>query len=511
MTDQDSVNAAVWAAYSRLRSALDAPQQALDHTVALLFLKHVNDFWNDRCGTYRQQYGEHPALVEALLRHERFVLPPAARFTALRTQRYHPGNGERLDKALQALEDANPGKLRDVFQGISFNNAPALGSEPRKNDVLRRLLDDLAHPALQRCENKAGAPPHAIGEACEFLMGTLTAAAALTGSGGGSGGSSTGRTPPAVAALLAGLVEPQAGDEICDPVCGTAALLLQCGRLARQRAGGSRHHALYGQEADRSHWALARLNLLLQGEDNHRIEQGNCLHHPRLLDAAGQLKRFDVVIAHLPFRMDEWGAEAAHSDPFGRFRRGVPPRTKGHYAFILHMVETLKAERGRMAVVVPHGVLFRGAAEGRIRRRLVEENLLDAVIGLPGKLFPGTAMAAAVLVLRTRKADDGVLFIDASRDAEPGRHRNALREADLARLWCTAAERQPVPGYAHLATPAEVAAHDFNLNLPRYVQALATPPESDAAARRRERAQLHAELAQLERQMAAHRQVLGHA
>jgi type I restriction enzyme M protein len=170
----------------------------------------------------------------------------------------------------------------------------------------------------------------------------------------------------------------------------------------------------------------------------------------------------------------------------------------------------MKPGTGRMAVVVPHGVLFRGAAEGRIRQKLIEENLLDVVIGLPEKLFYGTGIPAAVLVLRKHKADDKVLFIDASRDFEAGKNQNVLREADLQRILDTAAARQPVARYAHLATPAEIAENDFNLNIPRYVDTFEEEAEIDLMAVRREREQLKAELARLEVQMDAYLKELGY-
>jgi len=208
--------------------------------------------------------------------------------------------------------------------------------------------------------------------------------------------------------------------------------------------------------------------------------------------------------------LEKWGHEGADTDKFSRFRRGVPPRTKGDYAFILHMVETMKPGTGRMAVVVPHGVLFRGAAEGRIRQRLIEENLLDIVIGLPEKLFYGTGIPAAVLVLRKNKTDDKVLFIDASRDFEAGKNQNFLRETDLQRILDTAFTRQGSDKYAYLASPAEIAENDFNLNIPRYVDTFEEEAEIDLMAVRKEREQLKAELAVLEAQMAVYLKELGY-
>ncbi len=237
---------------------------------------------------------------------------------------------------------------------------------------------------------------------------------------------------------------------------------------------------------------------------------GDTIRNPKLLDGTASLKHFDIVVANPPFSLEKWGFEGADFDKFSRFRRGVPPRTKGDYAFILHMIETMKPGSGRMAVVVPHGVLFRGAAEGRIRQKLIEENLLDVVIGLPEKLFYGTGIPAAVLVFRKNKTDEKVLFIDASRDFEPGKNQNLLRETDLQRILDTAAKRQSVARYSHLATPAEIAENDFNLNIPRYVDTYVEEAQIDLMALRNERGQLKSELASLEVQMEAYLKELGY-
>ncbi len=495
---QDEINAAVWAACDTFRGTVD-PSIYKDYVLTMLFLKYVSDVWQDHYDHYKQQHGDHPELIEEMLKSERFVLPEGANFYVLYAQRHQPGNGERIDKALHAIEEANLSKLRDVFQDISFNSNK-LGDEQQKNDILRHLLEDFAKPELNLRESRVG-QLDVIGNAYEFLIKNFAS----------TSGKKAGEfyTPPEVSTLMARLMDPQAGDEICDPTCGSGSLLMKCGRLIRQRTG-ARKYALYGQEAIGSTWALAKMNMFLHGEDNHRIEWGDTIRNPKLLDGAASLKHFDIVVANPPFSLEKWGFEGAEADKFSRFRRGLPPRTKGDYAFILHMVETMKPGTGRMAVVVPHGVLFRGAAEGRIRQKLIEENLLDVVIGLPEKLFYGTGIPAAVLVLRKHKADDKVLFIDASRDFEAGKNQNVLREADVQRILDTAFTRQGAPRYAHLATPAEIAENDFNLNIPRYVDTFEEEAEIDLMAVRREREQLKAELARLELQMGAYLKELGY-
>ena len=496
--NQDAINAAVWAACDTFRGVVD-PSIYKDYVLTMLFLKYVSDVWQDHYDQYKAQYGDHPELIEEMLKNERFVLPAGADFYSLHKQRHSAGNGERIDKALHAIEDANIGKLRDVFQDISFNSTK-LGDEQQKNDILRHLLEDFAKPELNLRPSRIG-QLDIIGNAYEFLIKNFAS----------TSGKKAGEfyTPPEVSSLMARLMDPKEGDEICDPTCGSASLLMKCGRLIRERYG-SRKYALFGQEAIGSTWALAKMNLFLHGEDNFRVEWGDTIRNPKLLDSEASLRHYDIVVANPPFSLEKWGHDGAGEDKFHRFRRGVPPRTKGDYAFILHMVETMKPATGRMAVVVPHGVLFRGAAEGKIRKKLIDENLLDVVIGLPEKLFYGTGIPAAVLVLRKHKVDDKVLFIDASRDYEDAKNQNVLREKDLQRILDTAAARQSVDKYAYLATPAEIAENDYNLNIPRYVDTFEEEEEIDLMAVRKEREQLKAELAKLEEQMAGYLKELGY-
>lgn len=495
---QDDINAAVWNACDTFRGTVD-PSIYKDFVLTMLFLKYVSDVWQDHYDGYKQQYGDHPELIAEMLKSERFVLPADASFYALCNQRHSAGNGERIDKALHAIEEANITKLRDVFQDISFNSNK-LGDEQQKNDILRHLLEDFHKPELDLRPSRVG-QLDVIGNAYEFLIKNFAS----------TSGKKAGEfyTPPEVSTLMARLMAPQVGDEICDPTCGSGSLLMKCGRLIRESTG-SRKYALYGQEAIGSTWALAKMNMFLHGEDNHRIEWGDTIRNPKLLDGTASLKHFDIVVANPPFSLEKWGFEGADADKFSRFRRGVPPRTKGDYAFILHMIETMKPGTGRMAVVVPHGVLFRGAAEGRIRQKLIEENLLDVVIGLPDKLFYGTGIPAAVLVFRKNKTDEKVLFVDASRGFEAGKNQNVLREADLQRIVDTVRTRHSVPKYAYLATRVEIAENDFNLNIPRYVDTYEEAAKIDLRAVRKEREQLKEELASLEEKIAGHLKELGY-
>jgi type I restriction enzyme M protein len=496
---QESINAAVWTACDTLRGTVD-PGIYKDYVLTMLFLKYVSDVWQEHYDGYHKEYADaEPGLIEELLKTERFVLPLNVSFYALHAARYEPGNGERIDRALHAIEDANIAKLRDVFQDISFN-AGKLGDEQQKNDILRRLLEAFAQPELDLSPSRVGALD-VVGNAYEFIIKRFAS----------TSGKKAGEfyTPPEVSELLARLMDPQDGEEVCDPACGSGSLLLKCGRLIRERTG-MRRYALYGQESIGSTWALAKMNMFLHGEDNHRVEWGDTIRNPKLLAGDTRLRRFDVVVANPPFSLDKWGHESAENDRFGRFRRGVPPRAKGDFAFILHMVEAMNPRTGRMAVVMPHGVLFRGGTEGVIRRKLVDENLLDAVIGAPEKLFYGTSIPAVVLVFRKNKADDKVLFIDASREFQAGKSQNVLRETNLERILATYTARCAVDKYASLVARAEIAEHGYNLNVARYVDRTRATLDIDLDALRRERIELKQEWAGIEEVIAAHLKELGY-
>ena len=501
--NQDEINKALWAACDTFRGTVSADTYK-DFILTMLFLKYISDVWQDHYDNYQAQYGDEPELIDEMMKNERFVLPKESSFYHLYEHRHEPGNGTRIDMALHALEEANGTKLKDagksVFQDISFNT-DKLGEEKQKNTILRHLLEDFAKEALNLKPSRVGSLD-VIGSGYEYLIKNFAA----------SGGQKAGEfyTPPEVSDLIAELLEPQQGDTICDPACGSGSLLMKCGRKIVANHG-SRQYALYGQEAIGSTWSLAKMNMFLHGEDNHKIEWGDTIRNPKLLDKNGDLMLFDIVTANPPFSLDKWGHEEAEHDKFSRFRRGIPPKTKGDYAFILHMIETLKPNSGRMGVVVPHGVLFRGSSEGLIRQKLIEENLLDAVIGLPEKLFYGTGIPAAILIFKKHKVDDNVLFIDASRECKAGKNQNQLSDENIAKIVATYRNGDNVDKYAYLASLQEIRDNDYNLNIPRYVNTFEEEEVIDLLAVRAEREQLKARLTELESEMAKYLEELGYS
>lgn len=500
--NQDTVNKALWSACDVFRGTISADTYK-DFILTMLFLKYISDVWQDHYDNYKKEHGDEPELIEELMKNERFILPRESNFYSLHAQRNEPGNGERIDIALNSLEEANGTKLKEVgksvFQDILFNT-DKLGEEKQKNTILKDLLEVFASKDLDLKPSRIGSLD-VIGNGYEFLIKNFAA----------SGGQKAGEfyTPPEVSDLIAELVDPQKGDSICDPACGSGSLLMKCGRKVVSNHN-SKQYALYGQEAIGSTWSLAKMNMFLHGEDNHKIEWGDTIRNPKLLDQNGDLMLFDIVTANPPFSLDKWGHDTAENDKFDRFRRGVPPKTKGDYAFISHMIETLKPTTGRMGVVVPHGVLFRGSSEGKIREKLINENLLDAVIGLPEKLFYGTGIPAAILIFKKQKSDDSVLFIDASREFKSGKNQNNLTADNIAKIVETYRARESVDKYAYLATLQEVKDNDYNLNIPRYVDTFEEEAEIDLVAVRAEREQLKTQLAELEVQMAKFLEELGY-
>lgn len=496
---QDTVNKAVWAACDTFRGTVD-PSIYKDFILTMLFLKYISDVHQDKYDELKAEYGDVPELIEEMMQSQSFIVPTGSTFWDLYEARHEAGNGSRIDQALHAIEEANGTKLKNVFQDISFNT-DKLGDEKQKNDILRHLLEDFGKETLNLRPSRVGSLD-VIGNAYEYLIKHFAA-----GSGKSAGEF---YTPAEVSDLLSILLEPQEGDTICDPACGSGSLLMKCGKQIQTNFDGSKKYALYGQEAIGSTWSLAKMNMFLHGEDNHRIEWGDTIRNPKLQDSNGGLLHFDVVTANPPFSLDKWGHEGAADDHFGRFRRGIPPKTKGDYAFISHMIETLNPKTGRMGVVVPHGVLFRASTEGKIRKALIDENLLDAVIGLPEKLFFGTGIPAAILIFKKQKVDDNVLFIDASREFQSGKNQNLLTTDNINKIVQTYQDGANVDKYAYLASLQEIQENDYNLNIPRYVDTFEEEAEIDLMAVRAERLELQKELADLEVEMTGYLEELGY-
>lgn len=493
---QDELNKLLWSAADSARGIVDGGVFK-DYILAFLFYKYISDIKKAEIEKLKARYGDDKDRIALKLKNARFILPDGTSFYDIYERQNADNIGETLNIALRKIEEAND-ELRDIFT-VDFNNQSILGQTAQRNKMIRDMLNDFNKVDLSQVDGDL------LGNAYMYLIERF----------GSDAGKKAGEfyTPKAVASLLARLAMPKAGDRICDPTCGSGGLLLLAGEEVEKQ--GSHDYSLYGQEKTGATYNLARMNMFLHHKDSARLEWGDTLNNPLLKDG-DKLMRFDVIVANPPFSLDKWGEKHLENDAYGRFERGMPPASKGDYAFISHMIATAKEKSGRVAVIVPHGVLFRGAAEGRIRQALVQENLLDAVIGLPAGLFQTTGIPVAILIFdKSREAGGAnenrkdVLFIDASKEFVAGKNQNTLSAEQSDKIFNTYKDRAEIEKYSHLATPEEIAENDYNLNIPRYVDTFEEEAEVDLSAVKSDIAKLESELSDVQKQMDAYLKELG--
>ncbi|PIQ47928.1 MAG: type I restriction-modification system subunit M [Cytophagales bacterium CG12_big_fil_rev_8_21_14_0_65_40_12] len=496
---QDQINSALWSACDTFRGAFDSSEYK-NFILVFMFLKYLSDVWKDHYEEFKEKYGDDEALILRKMHRERFVLPENCTFEYLYENRNEPDIGERIDKVLSKIEDQNLAKLEGVFRNISFNS-DKLGQTKDRNRRLKNLINDFANPVLDFRPQALGKKEDLIGNAYMYLIERFASGA------GKKGGEFY--TPSEVSELLAKLMAPKAGARICDPTCGSGSLLITVAEEVKDDQGNpSNDYSLNGQESNGDTWALCKLNMFLHSMDGADIQWGDTINNPLLLDG-DNLMKFDITVANPPFSLDKWGHESAEADRFQRFMRGVPPRTKGDFAFILHMIDTT-LPTGKVGVIVPHGVLFRGAAEGRIRESLIRENLLEAVIGLPSNLFFGTGIPAAILIFNKAKGDNrDVLFIDASKHYQEGKRQNKLREQDIEKVVEAYLAFETIEKYAYCAKFEELEENEFNLNIPRYVDTFEEEEQVDIKATIKGIEALEKELEEVREEMGIYLKELG--
>jgi len=493
--NQSEINRVAWMACDIFRGVV-TPSEYKNYILVFLFLKYLSDVWKDRLAQYTREFGGDRERIERRMQRERFFLPPGCDFDTIFKRRYEDRIGQIINEVLAHIEQANKAKLDGVFRNVDFNSEANLGETSERNKLLNQLIEYFAAPQLDLRPSRIG-EQDVIGNTYEYLIAHFASDA-------GKRDGAEFYTPKEVAILMAKLLQPRSGDRICDPACGSGSLLL---RVAEEV--GDKNYALYGQEWNGSTWALCRMNMFLHGEDSARIQWGNTLTNPKLVEG-DSLMKFDVVVSNPPLSLNRWGAENASTDEFHRFYRGVPPKSRADYAFITHMIETSVTETGKVGVIMPHGVLFRGGVEGRIRKQLLENNLLEAVIGLPANLFFNTGIATAILIFnRGKGANKDILFIDASRDFEPGKNQNKLRLSDIEKIVQTYNESQTIDKYSCRATLKEIKENDFNLNIPRYVNTFGHEDEVDVIAVQREIDELEKQLMLVQQEINQHLSELG--
>ena len=446
----DELEAHLWEAANILRGSPVDRTDWKSYILPLLFFKRICDVWDEEYQAALDTYGEDFA------DEHRFQIPEGCHWQRIRETAANVGTA--LQNAMRGIEAANQKHLYGVFGDAQWTNKERL-----PDPLLKDLIEHFSGLNLgnQRITTDV------IGDAYEFLIKKFADA---TNKKAGEF-----YTPRSVVRLMVAILDPQEGESVYDPTCGTAGMLLVVILYVTEMGGDPRTllGKLYGQEKNVTTAAVARMNLLLHGIDDFSIIQGDTLRNPAFFDpATGGLATYDCVLANLPFSLEQWGRELWVNDPWGRAFAGLPTDSSGDYAFIQHMVKSMAPITGRMAVVVPQGALFRGGVEGQIRRKLLELDLVEAVIGLAPNLFYGTGLAACILVLRQRKTParaGKVLVIDASSLYRKGRAQNYLDPEHGATILAWVRAFEDVEDRARVVTLQEIAAEDWTLNISRYV------------------------------------------
>ena len=435
---------------------LKGPVDASDFKVyifPLLFFKRISDVYDEEFRIALEESGgdeEYASLPE----FHRFDIPVGCHWNDVRETSTNIGLA--IEKALRGIEQANQEFLYGIFGDAQWSN---------KNKLSDALLVNLIEHFSQYTLRNENVNPDMLGQAYEYLIKHF---ADLTNKKAGEF-----YTPRSVVHLLGLILDPHEGESIYDPACGTGGMLLECVDHLKHNQEDFRTLKLYGQEKNLTSSSIARMNMFLHGIEDFEIVRGDTLRNPAFFEADG-LKTFNCVIANPPFSLDDWGSENWANDPFGRNIAGVPPKGNGDMAWVQHMIKSMN-HNGRMTVVLPHGALFRKGAEGKIRQALIEQDLLEAVIGLGANIFYGTQLAACVMVFRHNKTPDKkdkVLFIDASDQIRVGRAQNFLESEHVQTIHTWLNAYVDVENYVKVASIAELKENDFNLNIPLYVEKL---------------------------------------
>lgn len=447
---QQELESYLWGAAVLLRGLIDAGDYK-QFIFPLLFFKRLSDVYDEEYATALAESGGDLGYASFAENH-RFQVPDGAHWRDVREAARDVGRA--IQTAMRAIEAANPGRLDGIFGDAQWTNKERLPDATLKN-----LVEHLSSRTL----SVVNVPEDELGNAYEFLIKKFA-----DDSGHTAAEFYTNRT---VVHLMTRLLDPQPGESIYDPTCGTGGMLLSALAEVRRQGGEHRTLRLYGQERNLITSSIARMNLFLHGVEDFEIARGDTLAEPKLLEG-DRLRKFDVILANPPYSIKQWNREAFAADPYGRNLLGTPPQGRADYAFWQHIIASMDAHGGRCAILFPHGVLFRNE-EREMRERLVASDILEAVVGLGPNLFYNSPMESCVVVCRARKPNvrrGRVLFINALREVTRERAQSFLSPMHQEHILRAYRHFADEAGFAAVATLEEIARRESNLSIPLYVR-----------------------------------------
>lgn len=448
---QRELEAYLWGAAVLLRGLIDAGDYK-QFIFPLVFLKRLSDVYDEEHAESLDMYGDEK--YADLPENHRFAIPEGAHWKDIRKTTKNVGTA--IQRAMRAIEAANPDTLVGVFPHGDWGNRNMLPDE---------TLKDLVEHFSSKVLSAKNLPEDELGNGYEYLIKKFA-----DDSGHTAQEFYTNRT---LVHLMTMMLEPKPGESVYDPTCGTGGMLISTAAELRRTGKEWRNLGLYGQELNHGTSSIARMNLFLHGITDGHIAHGDTLERPAFLDNEGRLRTFDVVLANPPYSIKGWNRAAFASDPYGRNAWGVPPQGRADYAFFQHIAKSLDAQTGRAAILFPHGVLFRGGEEAALREKLVKSDLIECVLGLGPGLFYNSAMEAVVITLRSRKPAEHrgkVLFINAAREYAREQSQSFLRESHQQKILAAYKAFIDQDGFSAVASLSQIADKNHNLAIPLYVR-----------------------------------------
>jgi type I restriction enzyme M protein len=446
------LEAFLWKSADILRGKIDSSDYK-KYIFGLLFYKRMSDVWDEEYESVMKEYND-KTIAGADYNH-RFQVPKDCKWVVVTEQA--ESIGQKLNDIFEKLANANSPKLDRIFDDLDFSNRDRF-----PNETLQRLINHFS----QYNFGNTYISSDLLGDAYEYLIKQFAADA------GKKGGEFY--TPREVEKVIIGILKPHQKDHIYDPTAGSGGFLLEAYDYLKQKSGEkiAKTLYLYGQELNISTFAIAKINMFLHGLDSADIRRGDTLANPQFLTQNGNLQTFDIAVANPPYSIKDWESEIFRTNKYGRLEGyDMPPEKNADYAFVLHIIKSMNVN-GRAGIVLPHGVLFRGGAEGRIREQILKNDLIEAVIALPSKLFYGTGIPAAILILNKNKSENKknkVLIIDAEKDFLEGKNQNSLRPQDINKIVKAYDSYSDIEKYARVVDVSEISENNYDLNLSLYI------------------------------------------